>query len=364
MNAILVNPHEAKTLRSALLTWYKKNQRDLPWRGHPDPYAILVSEFMLQQTQVTTVLPYYERFLSKFPTPKVLAGASEDSVRAAWSGLGYYRRARSLQAAAQSMLRDHQGGLPDTMEALRRLPGVGSYTAAALGSIVHDLPHAVVDGNVIRVLTRFYGISTNVSRSQTHKRLQELADGMLDPRVPGDWNQAMMELGAMVCTSRKPDCHACPWETSCRARQTGNPEQFPVKDRAKPTQNVVSAVGVVRRKGQFLLTRRHDTKLLDGTWEFPGIEIGTGIAPATALVTHLKTCFPGTIQVAGELARVKHAITHRRIVVQGYAATVNPAPRTKRNERVWVDVKSLENYPVSSMTAKLIRKLTKIGGTP
>ena len=359
MDDALIDQGEIEILRSALLAWYAQHRRDLPWRRYQDPYAILVSEFMLQQTQVATVLPYYDRFLGKFPTAHALADASDDSVRAAWSGLGYYRRARNLQAAAKSLIRDHQGKLPGNLEALRKLPGVGDYTAAALGSIVHGLPYAVVDGNVIRVLTRFRGIRANTSRPQTRKTLQTLANAFLDPSSPGDWNQAMMELGATVCTPRKPRCETCPWTEPCRGRQTGSPEQFPVKDRAKPVQRIVTAVGIVRRKNRFLLTLRHDSRLLDGTWEFPGIEVTAGDAPEKVLRSHLRTRFRGAVKVSAELARVTHSITHRRILVQGYAASVSPLPREKRNQRAWVDVEGLDDYPVSSMTAKLFRKLSK-----
>ena len=192
------DPPGAAALRRALLKWYGSAHRPLPWRQSRDPYAVLVSEFMLQQTRAAAVIPYYRSFLERFPTLESLAAASEEEVRAVWSGLGYYNRARNLRETARRILRDHGGRLPSDPADLRRLPGVGDYTAAALASIVHDAPRAVVDGNVVRVLSRLLGLDASVSRLPVRRALQDLADRLLDPRRPGRWNQAMMELGATV----------------------------------------------------------------------------------------------------------------------------------------------------------------------
>jgi len=351
------SPPGLAALRRALRAWYRGRARDLPWRRSRDPYAILVSEFMLQQTQVTTVLPYYTAFLDRFPSLEALAGATEDSVRTAWSGLGYYRRARNLQAASRTLVRDHGGRLPESLEGLRALPGVGDYTAAALGSIVHGLPKGVVDGNVIRVLTRLAGVGEQPGRAAVRRGLQDLADRLVEPRAPGDWNQAMMELGATVCTPRAPDCAACPWERACRARAAGNPEAYPAKAPARATVEVERAVAVLRRRGDVLLVRRRDPKLLDGTWEFPGVEVPAGRSAKRVLGGHLLATLGVRARVGAELAAVRHAITHRRITVRGFLVEADALPRARRGEREWVRPGTIGERPVSSMTLKVARSL-------
>jgi A/G-specific adenine glycosylase len=353
-------PPDLSGLRRTLRSWYRRHRRDLPWRRTNDPYAILVSEFMLQQTQVATVLPYYARFLKRFPTLESLAGAPDPEVRAAWSGLGYYRRARNLQAAARAVVRDHAGALPADLDALRALPGVGDYTAAALGSMVHGLPRAVVDGNVVRVLTRLTACDESVSRASTRRALQDLADRILDPKEPGDWNQAVMELGARVCTPRSPDCGSCPWSRSCRARAAGNPERHPRKDASTKPVTVERAVGVVRRGDRVLLVHRRDPKLLDGTWEFPGIDLDRTADPRTVLHGHLTGVLRKRLRVGPELARVRHSITHRRITVRAFAVHVDPLPRTRKDERAWVAAGEIAGYPASSMTLKLMKELVPL----
>jgi A/G-specific adenine glycosylase len=319
---------------------------------------------MLQQTQVATVLPYYTAFLSRFPDPGALAQAPEAAVRAAWSGLGYYRRARNLQAAARTMVRDHGGSLPGSLEDLRALPGVGDYTAAALGSIVFGISKAVLDGNAIRVYTRLAAVGGNVSRTATRKELQTLADSLIPAAEPGDWNQAVMELGATVCTPRKPDCPACPWRAPCRAAAAGNPERYPVKNAAPSTLAVDHVVGVAVRDGAVLLVHRSHPRLLDGTWEFPGLEIAPGDDPPRRLAAHLRALWPGRPAVGKELAVVRHSITRRRITVRALGVTPAPHPRNRKGVRAWVRPEELSGYPVSSMTTKLMRALVTTGAVP
>jgi A/G-specific adenine glycosylase len=316
---------------------------------------------MLQQTQVATVLPYYTVFMDRFPDAAALARAPEASVRAAWSGLGYYRRAGNLQAAARAMVRDHGGALPGSLEALKALPGVGEYTAAALGSIVHGIPRAVLDGNSIRVLTRLAAVDGNVSLISTRNRLQELADTLIAGSRPGDWNQAIMELGATVCTPRKPDCPGCPWRGPCRARRAGNPEPYPVKNAAPPTRAVAHAVGIAVRNNAVLLVHRTHPRLLDGTWEFPGLEVPAREDPVLPLAAHLRAIWPGQPAVGKELATVRHTITHRRITVRAFAVTLDVPPRNRKGVRAWVRSGELGGYPVSSMTTKLMGVLEKAG---
>ena len=349
-------PARRRRLRLRLLTWYGRNRRQLPWRVD-DPYRVLVSEFMLQQTRVAAVLPYFDRFLGRFPTMNALAGAGEEDVRAAWSGLGYYRRARNLQATARILVAEHGGRLPRDLDGLRNLPGVGPYTAAALGSIVHGIPEAVVDGNVVRLLARLAAIKDPVNREPAKSAIKDLADHLLDPGRPGDWNQATMELGALVCTPREPACPACPWRPDCHGAATGDPRRFPVKDRPRAPVAVERAVGVIRRDDRVLLVRRRDPRLLDGTWEFPGVDLADEDIPRASLDAHLERIVGGDLRVGAEIARVRHAVTHRRITVRAFAVHREPPPRARKNERMWMDAGSLDAVPTAAATAKLLTAL-------
>jgi len=246
--------------RRKLLSWYRRNRRDLPWRRTSDPYAIWISEIMLQQTRVAAVVPYYERFLARFPDVRALAKARLDQVLALWSGLGYYRRARHLHAAAREVLRN---GFPRTEAEWRNLPGIGPYAAAAISSIAFGERAAAVDGNVVRVLSRLHA---------TNGPVRELARAWLSPRSPGDHNQALMELGATVCTPRAPSCPRCPLTSSCRGRS--DPTRYP-KPRAKPriTEERL-AVALIVRDGRVQLVRRSPDGLLAGMWELPPATTG------------------------------------------------------------------------------------------
>jgi A/G-specific adenine glycosylase len=285
--------------RTALLAWYRAERRDLPWRRSGDPYAIWVSEAMLQQTRVDVAIPYYERWLKRWPTVAALAAADEEQVLAQWSGLGYYARARNLHRGAQAVVRDHGGGIPASVEGLRALPGVGPYTAAAVGSIAFGLPAACVDGNVVRVVARVAGIRQAIGARQ-RARVGKLAQEWLDPAAPGDWNQAMMDLGATVCTPRKPACGACPVAGSCKSRSR-DPEAVPRKAAAAKVVTQEMQFAVVRRKGHVLLVRAPSGGLLGGLLALPG---GDGKAPLARQVE-------GQTGVRAAVARSGVAVRHR-----------------------------------------------------
>jgi A/G-specific adenine glycosylase len=325
------NPREASRL---LLDWYARMRRDLPWRGTRDPWRILVSEVMLQQTRVSAVLPYYERFLARFPTPESLAAAGEDELLALWSGLGYYSRARNLRRAAQAIAA--RGAFPRTFEEWRNLPGVGDYTAAAVASIAFRQPCAVLDGNVVRVMARFSAERGDTASAGVRLRLKELAQTMLDPRRPGDFNQALMELGATVCLPRQPKCLLCPWQDICQARAQGIAEQLPVRTRRQePVQEELSLAVVVRR-GKILLRRRPDNDgRLAGFWELPeaaSMPAGTRLEPAGSF---------------------RHSITRHNYTVRVWTACLRHAPAGC----VWQPVEALASVPVSSMTRKALALL-------
>jgi A/G-specific adenine glycosylase len=257
-----------RTFRHRLLTWYRGSARDLPWRRTSDPYAIWVSEIMLQQTRVQAVIPYYERFLARFPDVRKLAAASESDLLAAWAGLGYYSRARNLHRAAREIVA--AGEFPRTYDALLELPGIGDYTAAAIASIAFGAPRAALDGNVARVLARLSAEPGNIKAPAIRRRLQELAGELLNPNQPGMFNQAMMELGATICTPKSPACAACPVAALCEARSAGRQSEIPVLGNRAERRRVYVTVFVVEHRGSVLLRRRDDSeRRMAGFWDLP-----------------------------------------------------------------------------------------------
>jgi A/G-specific adenine glycosylase len=262
--------------RSHLLEWFDGARRDLPWRRTSDPYRIWISEVMLQQTQVERVVGYYERFLRAFPTVEALAAASVDDVLKAWEGLGYYARARAVHEAARIVVRDRGGELPKTSAELAKLPGFGAYTAAAVASIAFGERVAALDVNAFRVLARLFRVDGPVTNGATRARLRALGEGLVDPRRPGDFNAAMMELGALVCRPRAPLCLLCALAGACEARASGDPERWPERAPVAERPTVHAACGVVRRRGKVLVVRRPERGLLGGLWEFPGGRLAEG----------------------------------------------------------------------------------------
>ncbi len=308
-----MTPRQRTARRRELLTWYRANRRDLPWRRTRDPYAIWISEAMLQQTRVETVIPYWHRFLEHFPDVASLAAADTDDVIGLWAGLGYYSRARNLHRAAQAVVERHDGMLPGDAELLRELPGVGRYTAGAVASIAFDRPEPIVDGNVARVLTRLLGIDGEVSSKPVQTRLWEEAEAIARGEDPGALNQGLMELGAMVCTPRAPRCLACPWTRSCVARKEGRQEQLPVKARKKAPKRVEAVAGFLERRGEVLAVQRPKKGLLGGMWELPGGELTAGEAAEEALVRWFREGLGLAIPGAESLGSVEHVFTHRRL---------------------------------------------------
>lgn len=319
-------------LRRALQAWYDVAKRDLPWRRTGDPYRIWVSEVMLQQTRVAAVIPYYERFLARFPDIESLAVAPEQDLLAVWSGLGYYSRARNLQQAAIQM----SGVFPSTYETILGLPGAGPYTAAAVASIAFDLRHAVVDGNVLRVLARLFNDASNISSMITRKRFQIMADTLLDPATPGRWNQAVMELGATLCLPEKPQCLLCPVSAFCEASKAGQQDVLPVKTpKAKPVR--VERTLLLVRKGARILAWQRDpsARHLGGFWELPGPE-------------HLESA-----NVKSKLASFRHSIMNVKYVFHVVEADVADKPEAMH----WLTMEELASLPASTTTRKTLRIL-------
>lgn len=332
----------APRLRAALLGWYRRHRRAMPWRRTRDPYRVWVSEVMLQQTQVATATPYYRRFVARFPDVRSLAAAPADDVLAAWAGLGYYRRARHLHEAARVVVREHGGRVPSDPAGFAALPGVGRYTAGAVLSIGFGAKLPVLDGNVARVLARWTARPLQARRLADAKVLWALAASLVaEPgpaaASPGDWNQALMELGATVCTPRAPRCGACPVRRGCRAFALGRPEAYPPAAPRRGTERLRRAIAIVARAGRLLVARREGA-LLDGLWEPPGVELAAGAPAAAALAARLAALGVRAAPADTGL-RVRHAITHRSIEVELWRAEPRTAPRAGKALR-WADPRS------------------------
>ncbi len=271
---------QAAFFSKELLTWYKANKRDLPWRANRDPYRVWVSEIMLQQTRVDTVIPYYNRFMDKFPSVKALAEAPEEEVLKCWEGLGYYSRARNLQAGARMVMELHGGAIPDDTEAVSKLKGVGPYTTGAIMSIAFGRPEPAVDGNVMRVLSRYFCLEDDIAKPATRTGIEKLAKSLIPKGEAGDFNQALMELGALVCTPKSPGCLPCPVMEQCAGRLAGREAELPVKTKAKPPREELRAAVIVRGSGELegkiLVRRRPEQGLLAGMWELPHVLLDAG----------------------------------------------------------------------------------------
>ncbi|MGO9096310.1 MAG: A/G-specific adenine glycosylase [Bryobacteraceae bacterium] len=286
---------------AGLLSWYGRAKRDLPWRRSSDPYRIWIAEVMLQQTRVAAAIPYYERFLERFPDAQALARATEAEVLACWSGLGYYSRARNLRRAAQVVV--EAGGFPRDYEAIRKLPGIGDYTAAAIASMAFGLPRAAVDGNVVRVLARWTEERGDVGSAKTRRRIEEAAASLLDRKRPGEFNQALMELGATVCLPRDPRCGECPLARSCQARGKGLERELPVKRRRPGPERIAKTLLLIRKGKRILLGRSK----MAGFWELPeASRLPEAVVGATvATLRHTITCHQYRLSVArAELGRI------------------------------------------------------------
>lgn len=307
-----MNRSWAANFRKKLLDWYQKHKRDLPWRRSRDPYAIWVSEIMLQQTQVATVIPYYERFLKKFPTIAALAKAEEEEVLALWAGLGYYRRAKLLQQGAQAVLKRYQGKLPDNAEALRDLPGIGPYTAGAIASIAFQRPSPLVDGNVVRVLSRVFARKGHAKDPGLQKEIWKSATALVDPKQPGDFNQALMELGATLCRVALPSCERCPVRELCTAYRRGQPEAFPESPPAQKTLRLHRAAALALRGEAVLLVKAKMARWFQGLWGLPHEYCGD--APeAEVLEACLGEHLGLRLSDPRPLPSTQHAITQHRI---------------------------------------------------
>lgn len=390
------NPHptltaaQTRAIRRKLLAWYRKSHRQLPWRPHPrprkldndaariDPYYTLVSEAMLQQTQVATVVAYFERFVAEFPTVHALAQADEQRVLRQWQGLGYYRRARNLHAAARMIVAEFDGRVPDRAEQLLKLPGVGRYTAGAIASIAYDTPAPIVDGNVDRVLARLLNLREPVDAPTVKKHIWSLAEQLVPQKCAGDFNQAMMELGATVCTPKSPKCLVCPLRDDCQAQASGDPETLPIKLPKKKPVAVTHVVIAAERSGRFLFEQRPATGLWSNMWQLPTWEnpppntacqcgaraligaTGTALtcgACAGAFTRWFADRFNLTLNDLTLAADFPHQTTHRTIrfvVIRGRVET----GRLKPNYGTWRKPDQLDDLPLPNPQHAAVKHLS------
>jgi len=342
-----------------LLAWFDRHRRDLPWRRTADPYRIWLSEVMLQQTRVETVLPYYERFLADFPTIEALAEAPVEAVLARWSGLGYYRRARQLHAAARQVAASG-AGFPRTLEGLRALPGVGEYTAAAVGSIAFGIAEPVLDGNVERVLSRVLALPEEPRSRRGRTALLAAARQLLAPGRPGDSNQALMELGATLCSPRRPKCLLCPLRPGCRASLEGDPESYPIPKAKREGERHRLLVAVVENgEGVLLFRRPEDSTLLAGTWELPWVTLEVdGVARTASPEAALAERYGGRWTLGEKAGQARHGITYRDLEIDVHRARLAWGGEVREGTPPiiagWFDETGRASLPLSSLVGKVL----------
>jgi A/G-specific adenine glycosylase len=350
-----------KQFSSLLLTWYQSNARSLPWRGHSDPYAVWISEIMLQQTRVDTVIPYFLRWMQRFPDVATLAASSEQDVLNAWEGLGYYSRARSILKAARMLASEHGGRLPEMREGLQKLPGLGRYTAAAISSIAFGKDEVVLDGNVKRVLSRYLNISEAIDTPAGEKLLWKKAEELLPAGRAGDYNQAVMDLGATICSPRSPDCPRCPIASICQANLLGLQDELPVVTEKKPIPHYLVAAAVIKRDEKVLIARRPSRGLLGGLWEFPGGKVETGESFPVALQREIREELGTEISVGEELGIYRHTYTHFRVTLHAFAArlTGDEPAALEASELLWVAVGELGDFPMGKIDRMISNDLIR-----
>ncbi|HSV98943.1 MAG TPA: A/G-specific adenine glycosylase [Sedimentisphaerales bacterium] len=348
-------------IQQALQTWYSATARDLPWRRTTDPYAIWLSEIMLQQTRVPTAIPYYERFLRRFPTVSRLARARLDTVLKMWEGLGYYSRARNLHKAAKEIVSRFQGRLPRTKDDLLTLPGVGRYTAGAISSIAFNERAPLVDGNIERVLCRVFRIHGSPKDAAIKGRIWSLAEELLPENEAGLFNQALMELGSEICSPRRPHCDKCPLAKSCEARIHKEQESLPTRSAKKPVPRHTIVVGVIYRAGRILIDKRKPEGLLGGLWEFPGGKVHPRESLQAALRREIREELDIEIEVGKEIATVEHTYSHFHVEIHAFEcahAQGDPRPLACAALK-WVRPRDLSRYAFPAANKKIIEILRR-----
>ncbi len=353
------------TFQQNLIGWFRLNQRPLPWRRHNKPYEVWVSEIMLQQTQMETVLPYYDRWMKAFPSLEALARADSKRVLKLWEGLGYYSRARNLHESAKTILRSHGGIFPDDHEKIRAIKGVGRYTAGAIASIAFNQDKPIVDGNILRVLSRVYAISKPIDVEKNKELFWKLQEDLIPKGNAREFNQALMELGALVCSSQNPACALCPIRRFCKAFKNKNPEDYPVRSRKKEMVKIEAAALVLKNNGKVLLRLRPLGKIMGGLWEFPEWKLSKNKKLSAGSIRNKTSRLakkefgvpPGSLM---SLGKIKRNYTNHLEALHVFFAVVNgPVSPTTGWRSEWVSKKDLKLYPFSSAHAKIAELLSK-----
>ncbi len=342
-----------KNLASRLLAWYHKHGRTLPWRDHPDPYAVWVSEIMLQQTRVETVIPYFEKWMRLFPNVKMLAEASEQDVLNTWEGLGYYSRARNLHKAAKVVVEKFNAELPQDLDDLRSLPGIGRYTVGAIASMSFGMDEPTLDGNLRRVFARLYDVKESADSPGGEKILWGLAAQNLPKGQAGDYNQALMDLGSTICLPKNPRCLLCPLMEICKARENGTQQARPVLKAKKLSPHYIHAAGVIVKRSRVLLAKRPTGGLLGGMWEFPNGRVEGD--PAKGLTKVLNFAYGLKVKRKEALGIVQHAYTHFKVTVHAFHCESVSIPKDKKLK--WVRFSELGEYPMGKVDRQIANKI-------
>ena len=357
-----MRPIDLPEFQNKLLQWFARQQRDLPWRQTYDPYAVWISEIMLQQTQVTTVLPYFSRWMAMLPTVKTVAEASEESILKLWEGLGYYSRARNIRKGAQLICKDYQCEFPTEFEKILALPGVGRYTAGAIASVAFNQDKPIVDGNVERVICRLMDFRDNAKSKAMRNTLWQLAESWIPQGQARFFNQALMELGALICLSQSPSCLLCPVQTFCHAFKAGSTEQVPAKVQRRPLQSITTILAVIQKKDRFLIRKRPVEGLMAGLWEFPNIHLSGDRDMQKELVTGMRKQHHVRITIKQHLSTIKHGYTSFKVTLHCFLCACND--HDPQNESVsvkWVALHQLAQFSFPSAHVKLIRLLQDNG---
>ena len=352
---------DIQVIQDSLLNWFDKNQRPLPWRRHYEPYHVWVSEIMLQQTQVKTALPYFDRWMKTLPTIKHVAEASEDQILKLWEGLGYYSRSRNLQKAAKQIVEKHRGEFPSDYDDILALPGVGPYTAGAISSIAFNQDRPLVDGNVIRVLSRLFYYTKNTRLPAAERQMWEWAEQIIPQGQARYFNQAMMELGALICSPKSPDCNTCPLGTVCEARAREKANELPNRGPKKMLKNIAVAIGVIRKGDKVFIQKRPAKGLMAGLWEFPGGKVEKGESKKMALKREVVEEVGIQIKNIKLLKNIKHAYTSFKVDLHCFEADYESGEIQLKAaaDGKWVSVSELSDYPFPAANVRLIKELVE-----
>ncbi|MCF7808244.1 MAG: A/G-specific adenine glycosylase [Candidatus Marinimicrobia bacterium] len=346
-----------------LLAWFDQERASIPvpGRNDKDPYAIWIAEIMLQQTQVATVWPYYEKWMAKYPDVASLAQADQDDVLKHWEGLGYYSRARNLHAAARLVMNELGGSLPNSFDSWLKLPGIGEYTAASIASLAFGEPVALIDGNVLRVYSRLKMITADISKTKTKRLILKELQSIISRDRPGVFNQALMDLGRVVCTPKRPRCQECPLASACAARKYARMEAFPVRAGKKPIPHYDIVIGLIEKEGRFLVQKRPDKGLLGGLWEFPGGKIEAGESHQDALLREIVEETSLQVEVGDKIATIKHAYTHFKITMTAYWCRwiSGDAQTHAATENQWVSSSQFKQLAFPKANLKILQQLKR-----